>query len=321
VNHADEARALNDTLALNPLNPKDLLSTFGLVGVWAIMFAETGLMVGFFLPGDSLLFVAGVAASPIAHDFGFSPLPLAGVLIGAPIAAIAGAQLGHYLGARYGPRLFARPDSRFFKREYVERAEYYFEKFGPAKAIVLARFIPIVRTFINPVAGVLEMPARRFFLWNVIGGLIWTEGILLAGYALAARIKSVIPPDKIDNYLLPVVALIVLVSAIPIFIEIIRERRARRRSYSARRDQADRAQAIQAAREEAIGAGLVRVSCYVAVTVTDPADLPTAVAEVEARAGQSKIKLRRLAGSQLAGFCATLPAGVHPAHLAKRGRR
>jgi membrane-associated protein len=87
------------------------------------------------------------------------------------------------------------------------------------------------------------MPARRFFLWNVIGGLIWTEGILLAGYALAARIKSVIPPDKIDNYLLPVVALIVLVSAIPIFIEIIRERRARRRSYSARRDQADRAQA------------------------------------------------------------------------------
>ena len=243
MNHADEARALNDTLALNPLNPKDLLSTFGLVGVWAIMFAETGLMVGFFLPGDSLLFVAGVAASPIAHDFGFSPLPLAGVLIGAPIAAIAGAQLGHYLGARYGPRLFARPDSRFFKREYVERAEYYFEKFGPAKAIVLARFIPIVRTFINPVAGVLEMPARRFFLWNVIGGLIWTEGILLAGYALAARIKSVIPPDKIDNYLLPVVALIVLVSAIPIFIEIIRERRARRRSYSARRDQADRAQA------------------------------------------------------------------------------
>jgi membrane-associated protein len=243
VNHADKTRALNDTLALNPLNPKDLLSTFGLVGVWAIMFAETGLMVGFFLPGDSLLFVAGVAASPIAHDFGFSPLPLAGVLIGAPIAAIAGAQLGHYLGARYGPRLFARPDSRFFKREYVERAEYYFEKFGPAKAIVLARFIPIVRTFINPVAGVLEMPARRFFLWNVIGGLIWTEGILLAGFALAGRIRSVIPPDKIDNYLLPVVALIVLVSAIPIFIEVLRERRARRRSHPARQDQADQAQA------------------------------------------------------------------------------
>jgi membrane-associated protein len=240
VDHADKARALGDTLALNPFNPKDLLSTFGLVGVWAIMFAETGLMVGFFLPGDSLLFVAGVAASPIARDFGFKSLPLAWLLVGTPIAAIAGAQLGHLLGARYGPRLFARPDSRFFKREYVERAEHYFEKFGPAKAIVLARFIPIVRTFINPVAGVLEMPARRFFLWNVVGGLIWTEGVLLAGYLLAGRIRSVIPPDKIDNYLLPVVVLIVLVSCIPIFIEIMRERRARRRAAAEATVDADR---------------------------------------------------------------------------------
>jgi membrane-associated protein len=240
VNHAEKAHALGDTLALNPLNPKDLLSTFGLVGVWAIMFAETGLMVGFFLPGDSLLFVAGVAASPIARDFGFKSLPLAWLLIGTPIAAIAGAQLGHLLGARYGPRLFARPDSRFFKREYVERAEHYFEKFGPAKAIVLARFIPIVRTFINPVAGVLEMSARRFFLWNVVGGLLWTEGVLLAGYLLAGRIRSAIPPDKIDNYLLPVVALIVLVSCIPIFIEIMRERRARRRTAAGETVDADR---------------------------------------------------------------------------------
>jgi membrane-associated protein len=229
VTHADKAHALGDALALNPLNPKDLLRTFGLVGVWVIMFAETGLMVGFFLPGDSLLFVAGVAASPIAKDFGVNPLPLAALLIVTPICAIAGAQLGHHLGARYGPRLFARPDSRFFKREYVERAEHYFEKFGPAKAIVLARFIPIIRTFINPVAGVLEVPARRFFIWNVVGGLLWTEGMLLGGYLLADRIRSAIPPDKIDNYLLPFVALIVIISAIPIFIEIVRERRSRRR--------------------------------------------------------------------------------------------
>jgi membrane-associated protein len=233
VNHADKANAVNDTLALNPLNPKDLLRTFGLVGVWAIMFAETGLMIGFFLPGDSLLFVAGVAASPIARDFGVNPLSLPWLLIGTPICAIAGAQVGHYLGARYGPRLFARPDSRLFKQEYVERAEHYFEKFGPAKAVVLARFIPIIRTFINPVAGVLEMPARRFFVWNVVGGLLWTEGLILAGYTLADRIKSVIPPDKIDNYLLPVVALIVVLSAIPIFVEVLRERRSRRRTRAA----------------------------------------------------------------------------------------
>jgi membrane-associated protein len=230
VDHADKASTLADSLAFNPLNPKDLLQAFGLVGVWAIMFAETGLMVGFFLPGDSLLFVAGVAASPIAKDFGVNPLSLPGLLIVTPICAIVGAQLGHHLGARYGPRLFARPDSRFFKREYVERAEHYFAKFGPPKAIVLARFIPIVRTFINPVAGVLGMPARQFLVWNIIGGLLWTDGMLLAGYWLADRIRSVIPPDKIDNYLLPFVFLIVLISMIPIFIEIVRERRARRRA-------------------------------------------------------------------------------------------
>ena len=225
---SEKVRALSDGLALNPLNAKELLKAFGLFGVWAIMFAETGLMIGFFLPGDSLLFLAGVAASPVAGEIVGVRLPLVGLLIGAPICAIAGAQLGHFFGARYGPRLFERPNSRFFKREYVEKAEYYFEKFGPAKAVVLARFIPIVRTFLNPVAGVLEMPARRFFVWNVIGGILWTDGILLAGYALARQIIKVIPPEKIDTYLLPVVVVIVLLSATPIFIEIVRSRRTRR---------------------------------------------------------------------------------------------
>jgi membrane-associated protein len=240
VTHDDKARALGDALALNPLNAKDLLRTFGLVGVWVIMFAETGLMIGFFLPGDSLLFLAGVAASPVATATVGTRLSLAGLLIGTPICAIAGAQLGHHLGARYGPRLFARPDSRLFKQEYVERAEYYFERFGPAKAVILARFIPIIRTFINPVAGVLEMPARRFFVWNVIGGLVWTEGVVLAGYFLAERITSVIPPEKIDNYLLPAIILIVLISALPIFVEIFRERRRRSRTRAERAEDASR---------------------------------------------------------------------------------
>ncbi len=229
----EKTSALTDGLALgtfNPLNAKDLINAFGLLGVWAIMFAETGLMVGFFLPGDSLLFLAGVAASPVASELVGVRLSLVGLLIGAPIFAIAGAQLGHFFGARYGRRLFQRPDSRFFRREYVEKAEYYFAKFGPAKAVVLARFIPIVRTFLNPVAGVLEMPARRFLVWNIVGGVLWTDGILLAGYALSRQVTKLIPADKIDTYLLPVLALIVLVSATPIFIEIFRTRRAARRA-------------------------------------------------------------------------------------------
>ena len=125
--------------------------------------------------------------------------------------------------------MFDRPDSRLFKQEYVEKAEYYFEKFGPAKAVVLARFIPIVRTFLNPVAGMLGMPAKKFLLWNIVGAVLWTDGILFGGWALAKQIIEVIPPEKIDTYLLPFVVLIVLVSAIPIFIEIIRDRRAKRK--------------------------------------------------------------------------------------------
>ena len=224
-----DIRALSEQLALNPMDPKDLLQTFGLIGVWAILFAETGLLIGFFFPGDSLLFLAGVAASPVADSiFGDgTKISLAGLLIGAPLCAIAGAQLGHLLGAKYGRRMFDKPDSKLFKREYVEKAEYYFEKFGPAKAVVLARFIPIVRTVLNPVAGMLGMPARQFLLWNIVGAVLWTDGVLLIGYLLAQQIYDAIG-DKIDHYILPVVAIIVLISVLPILIEMIRERRAKK---------------------------------------------------------------------------------------------
>ena len=218
-----DIRALTEQLALNPLSPKDLIHTFGLIGVVAIMFAETGLLVGFFFPGDSLLFLAGVASSPVADSiFGANTrISFVGLLIFAPIAAIVGAQLGHWLGARYGRRMFDRPDSKLFKREYVEKAEYYFEKFGPAKAVVLARFIPVVRTVLNPVAGALHTPVGLFTLWQVVGGLIWTVGLILAGYALGASVPG------IDAYLLPVIALIVVVSLVPLALEIVRERRRR----------------------------------------------------------------------------------------------
>ncbi|GII22341.1 DedA family protein [Planosporangium mesophilum] len=230
VDTAEKTRALNDTLALNPLDAKGLLRTFGLVGIWVIMFAETGLMIGFFLPGDSLLFLAGIAASPVAKEIVGIQLPLSWMLLVTPICAIAGAQLGHWLGARYGRPLFNRPNSRLFKQEYVDKAEYYFNKYGPAKAVVLARFIPIVRTFLNPVAGVLRMPAKQFFIWNVIGGILWTDGIVLAGWALAKQITNVIPPEKIDSYIIPVTLLIVLLSALPIMIEVGRGYADRRRS-------------------------------------------------------------------------------------------
>ncbi|MBB5870891.1 membrane-associated protein [Allocatelliglobosispora scoriae] len=236
MNSIDKVRALGESLSFDPLNPKDWLNwlgSFAMFGVWAIMFAETGLLIGFFLPGDSLLFIAGVAASPVAEAMGFTAIPIWGLLIGAPICAILGAQTGHWLGARYGRRMFSRPDSRLFKQEYVEKTEHYFRKFGPGKAVVLARFIPIVRTFMNPVAGVLGMPAKEFFLWNVIGGILWTDGILLAGYFLAERIQNSIGAENIDKYILPFVFVIVLISLIPIFIEMIRARREKRREAAA----------------------------------------------------------------------------------------
>jgi membrane-associated protein len=225
----EKTRAVGDLLSLNPLDAKGLLNTFGVIGVWLIMFVETGLLVGFFFPGDSLLFLAGVASSPAASDLLGAKLSLPQLLIGAPICAIAGAQLGHYLGARYGRRMFDRPNSKIFKKEYVEKAEHYFAKFGPAKAVVLARFIPIVRTFLNPVAGVVGMPARQFFVWNVVGGILWTDGIIFGGWALAKQIRDLIPPEKIDTYLLPAILVIVLISAVPIFIEIFRGWQERRR--------------------------------------------------------------------------------------------
>jgi membrane-associated protein len=229
VDTAEKTRALSESLG-SLINPKNLIQSFGLIGVWAIIFAETGLLVGFFFPGDSLLFLAGVAASPVAQQVVGTHLPIVPLLIVTPILAIAGAQLGHFLGARYGRRMFQRPDSRLFRQEYVDKAEQFFNRFGAAKAIMLSRFTPVVRTFMNPIAGMLEVPARKFFVWNVVISVIWADGIILVGYLLAKKITDVIPADKIDTYLLPVVALIVVISLIPIFVEMARSRRERRRA-------------------------------------------------------------------------------------------
>ncbi|WP_254897854.1 DedA family protein [Kitasatospora sp. NA04385] len=217
-------------LAVNVLDAKSLVASVGAIGILAIIFAETGLLVGFFFPGDSLLILAGVAASSAADKVlgEGAQMNIALLLIGAPICAVVGAQLGHLLGRKVGPKMFDKPNSKIFRPEYVEKAEEYFEKFGPAKAVVMARFIPIVRTFLNPVAGTLQMPARTFFVWNVVGGVLWTETMLLIGYFTGDQLAPVI-----DKYLLPAMALIILISVSPIFVEVLRERKKKKAAAAA----------------------------------------------------------------------------------------
>jgi len=211
------------------LDPKDLIETFGTLGIFAIIFAETGLLIGFFLPGDSLLFTAGLLSAPGVTE----PvhLNIGVVLPGVFLASVVGAQVGYVIGRRVGPSLFRRPDSRFFKQEYVEKSQDYFERHGP-RTIVLARFVPIVRTFANVLAGVGRMDVRTFTTYNLIGGLLWSVGVTILGYELGDHI------DNVDRYLLPIIAVIIVISFIPVALELLRGRRERRaRAATAQRDQ------------------------------------------------------------------------------------
>jgi membrane-associated protein len=192
-----------------------LLVTVGYVGLFAIIFAESGLFFGFFLPGDSLLFTAGFLAS--RPDSGFS-LPV--LLIGCFIAAVLGDNVGYTFGRRVGRRLFQREDSVLFHKKHILRAQAFYEKHG-AKTIVLARFVPIVRTFAPIVAGVGEMHYRTFVTYNLVGGLLWAVGITVAGYFLGNAI-----PD-VDKYLLPIIVLIIFVSVLPGIIHILRDEEMR----------------------------------------------------------------------------------------------
>jgi membrane-associated protein len=202
--------------AVDAIDPEKLLEAFGTIGLFVIIFAESGLLIGFFLPGDSLLFTAGLFAA--TRDFG-PPFPL--LLLGCFIAAVAGDQVGYMFGQRVGPALFRRPDSRFFKQKYVHRANEFFEDHG-RKTIVLARFVPIVRTFAPILAGVGKMQYRTFVTFNVIGGFLWAVGVTTAGYVLGDTIHG------IDKYLLPIIAVIVLLSVLPPAIEMLRQRRKAR---------------------------------------------------------------------------------------------
>jgi len=183
------------------LDPKFLITTLGIFGVFGVIFAESGLLIGFFLPGDSLLFTAGFLASQGYFNIIF-------LVIGSVLAAILGDSVGYWLGAKMGPKIFNRPNSRWFNPKHVERTEAFYAQYGK-KTIILARFIPIIRTFAPVMAGVGRMSYPLFLSYNIIGGVIWGAGMPLAGYLLGQTIPSA------DRYLLPIILVIIIVSLIP----------------------------------------------------------------------------------------------------------
>jgi membrane-associated protein len=202
-------------LSLNVLDPNSLLSTLGAIGVFLVLFAETGLLIGFFLPGDSLLFTAGLLCTTTGSSSVHLSLPP--VLACAAAGALTGAQTGFVIGRLGGPSVFKRAKgSRLITA--ADRAEHSLAHYGYAKAIVLARFIPLVRTVLNPLAGALGVPTRTFTIWQVVGGLIWSVGVTLAGYVLGSHISH------IDTYLLPIIAVVVAVSLLPVLLEVRRQR-------------------------------------------------------------------------------------------------
>jgi membrane-associated protein len=194
------------------LDPTHLINTFGLVGIMVILFAECGLLVGFFLPGDSLLFTAGLLAA------GGLIAPLWVLLVLLPLAAIAGNLVGYWIGRKAGPAVFHRPDSKLFKAEYVERSHAFFERNG-TRTILLARFVPIVRTFATVMAGASRMDVRRYAVNSVIGGIAWAAGVTLLGYWLG---QVAVVRDHVELFIVGIVAL----SLIPVVVEVLRGRRA-----------------------------------------------------------------------------------------------
>ncbi len=194
----------------------------GYIGVFAVIFAESGLLIGFFLPGDSLLFTAGFMASVVLPHRTEPIFSLPILLIGCFVAAVAGDSVGYLIGRRGGRRLFQREDSLLFRRKNVEKAEAFYENHGP-KTIILARFVPIVRTFVPTVAGVAEMHYPTFLSYNVIGGLLWAVGVSLAGYFVGSKI----PAEDIDKYLLPIIFLIVIVSVLPAVWHVLKDKENR----------------------------------------------------------------------------------------------
>ena len=191
-----------------------LLQTIGLLGVIAIVFAESGLLIGFFLPGDSLLFTAGFLASQ--HVFS-----IVWLILGCSAAAIFGDNVGYAFGHRIGKKIFTRKESFFFHKDHLIRAKVFYERYG-AKTIVFARFIPVVRLFAPIMAGVGDMDYKTFLYYNIAGGILWAAGFIGLGYVLG----SVIP--NADHYFLPIVFVVIILSFLPPVIHVLKNKNERR---------------------------------------------------------------------------------------------
>jgi membrane-associated protein len=200
-----------------------VVSTLGLIGVLGIIFMETGLLIGLVFPGGEVVFLAGMAASSAGADvFGDAKLSTPLLFLTAPIAAIVGGEVGYWFGRKYGRKFFERPDTRFFNQNMVLRVERLLAKYGPRKALIIGRFIPFGRTLLNPVCGVVLLDKKLFSTWNAIGAIIWTQVAIGVGYFLGEALG-----DKARSYMYLIVAVIVLVTLIPVVWGLFKEWRTK----------------------------------------------------------------------------------------------
>ncbi|WP_353930315.1 VTT domain-containing protein [Okeanomitos corallinicola TIOX110] len=193
-----------------------LIKSLGYFGIWGIIFAESGLLFGFFLPGDSLLFTAGFVASQHLLNIWI-------LIVGAFICAVLGDTVGYITGNKLGKKLFQKEDSLFFHKKHIIKTQNFYQKHG-IKTIVFARFVPIVRTFAPIVAGIGSMNYRQFFSYNLIGGFFWTFGITFLGFFLGRYL----PAEQLDKYLLPIIGLIIVISLLPSILHLIKENRVKK---------------------------------------------------------------------------------------------
>jgi membrane-associated protein len=200
-----------------------VVSTLGLIGVLGIIFMETGLLIGLVFPGGEVVFLAGMAASSAGADIlGNAKLSTPLLFLTAPIAAIVGGEVGYWFGRKYGRKFFERPDTRFFNQNMVIRVERLLAKYGPRKALIIGRFIPFARTLLNPTCGVVLLDKKLFSTWNAIGAIIWTQVAIGVGYFLGEALG-----DKARSYMYLIVAVIVLVTLIPVVWGLFKEWRTK----------------------------------------------------------------------------------------------
>ena len=205
------------------LDAHTVVSSLGLIGVLAIIFMETGLLIGLIFPGGEVVFLAGIAASGTgAAILGDAKLSAPLLFALAPVAAIVGGEVGYWFGKKFGRKLFDRPNTRFFNQKMVAATEKWLLKYGPRKALVFGRFVPFARTLINPVCGVANLDRKLFSTWNAIGAIIWTQVAMGIGYLLGDVIKG-----SVNEYLYPAVGIIVLISLLPLIKAIYEERKSK----------------------------------------------------------------------------------------------